>query len=61
MADAPESISGGTTLFDTGVEIHKSLFIGETENKGKGGNKGTDLVSGERIIQFYPQSFPEIP
>jgi hypothetical protein len=43
------------------VEIHKSLFIGETENKGRAATVPTFLNSGERFMQFFPQSFPGIP
>ncbi|XP_076450324.1 cell surface hyaluronidase CEMIP2-like [Babylonia areolata] len=34
MADSKESFTGGTTLFDSGTEVYKSIFVGETDNVG---------------------------
>lgn len=60
IADSPEGVSGGTTLFDTGMAIYKSLFIGETENTGSD-NKMVFMYNNMRVSYSFGQSFDGLP
>ena len=64
MADAPQGFSGGNTLKNSGTEVYKDLFIGETENKGLGRQKATisdPAGSTQKKVYYFDHSFPGQP
>ena len=63
LADAAEGLAGGTTLVNTGAQAYKTLFVGETENKGLGKKAliATDAAGGEKKMFYFDRSFPGIP
>ncbi|KAK7098321.1 cell surface hyaluronidase CEMIP2-like isoform X2 [Littorina saxatilis] len=63
IADSPEGFSGGTTLFNSGTEVYKSIFIGETENKGMGVKRSVapPKKQSHKVLYYFDQSFPGQP
>ena len=64
MADAPDGFSGGTTLFNSGTEVYKCLFIGETDNKGLGRLRiiqSTATKKPQKKVFYFDQSFAGLP
>ena len=64
LADSPDGFSGGTTLFDSGTELYKSIFIGETDNKGLGRKRliqSTASKSHKKKSFYFDRSFAGHP
>ena len=61
MADSPQGLSGGTTKTESGVQMYKTLFVGETDNIGSENKKNFVSNMYGKISQYVGRSFPGIP